>query len=304
MAGISSKSALGLENKFQFLGKEKQSNEFSDGSGLEDYDLSARFYDPQIGRFHSIDPLSEYMRRWSPYTYGFNNPVRFADGTRMNPGDSLRKDDASQGSALNDEVALASVVVAGKSKNSGGFWSSIGNALYKAADYVPFVGSIKQISEGIYHGSWSEAGLGLASLSVDVFTAGEGGEVLRVGETLAEDALKIGAEDEVKEIAEKEAEEGVYEFKYQDKDEGDIKDYTGQSKDMDKRLHQHALGGEKEPIEGTIKKTKVEGGKTQREIHETKILRDKGGPGGSNGNERWPVSEAREAKLKATGVWK
>ena len=145
---------------------------------------------------------------------------------------------------------------------------------------------------------------GVAFLAVDVFTAGEGGEALRVGEVLAEDALKIGAEDEVKELAEKAAEEGVYEFKYLDKEENVIKDYTGQSKDMEKRLHQHASGGEKVPIEGTVKKTTVTGGKTAREIHETKVLKTKGGPGGTNGNQRWPVSAAREKLLKAKGVWK
>ena len=47
------------------------------------YDYGARFYDPQIGRFTTSDPLSEAAYGWTPYRYGYNNPLRFTDPTGM-----------------------------------------------------------------------------------------------------------------------------------------------------------------------------------------------------------------------------
>jgi RHS repeat-associated protein len=67
-------------NKYKYNGKEQ--DKFGDFTTL---DYGARFYDPALGRFHTIDRFAEKYTSLTPYHYGANNPVYFIDVN----GDSL-----------------------------------------------------------------------------------------------------------------------------------------------------------------------------------------------------------------------
>jgi RHS repeat-associated protein len=68
----------GYETPYKFNGKE-----LDEETGL--YYYGARYYDPQISIWYSVDPLTEQFPNMSPYNFCNDNPIVFTDPTGMAP---------------------------------------------------------------------------------------------------------------------------------------------------------------------------------------------------------------------------
>ena len=52
---------------------------FGEDLGLGWHDYGARFYDAEVGRFHSLDRFADNFFYQSPYLYAGNNPIKNLD---------------------------------------------------------------------------------------------------------------------------------------------------------------------------------------------------------------------------------
>jgi RHS repeat-associated protein len=67
--------------RYKYNGKE-----LDEEKGLDWLAYGARYYDPEIGRWHVVDPK---LVEFSPYNYGINDPIQYVDPNGENPGDFL-----------------------------------------------------------------------------------------------------------------------------------------------------------------------------------------------------------------------
>ncbi|MBB6130391.1 DUF6443 domain-containing protein [Mucilaginibacter lappiensis] len=103
-------SVASPKNEYLYNKKELQEN-----LGL--YDYGARFYDPVIARWMSVDPLAEVFDQNTSYNYGENNPILMIDH------DGMAADTIKNGGLLPIEVSIISN--APKREPVTGFWGNL-----------------------------------------------------------------------------------------------------------------------------------------------------------------------------------
>src|SRR5262249_23155272 len=69
--------------RYGFNGKEND-NEVKGEGNEQDYGM--RIYDPRLGRFLSVDPLTEKYPWYTPYQFAGNKPIEFIDIDGMEEG--------------------------------------------------------------------------------------------------------------------------------------------------------------------------------------------------------------------------
>ena len=167
-AEITDNTHIGILNPFRY-----RSYYFDDGIGL--YFLKTRYYDPEIGRFMTIDDIAyldpENINGLNLYAYCLNNPVMYLDGSGHSP-DSIWK--TLLGVAVG--VVLAVVTVAAIVVSGGSLLvpvligAGVGAGLNLVGQGVSNLSQGKGFFEDI---NWGNVALG--GLSGAAFATGVGG---------------------------------------------------------------------------------------------------------------------------------
>ncbi|MBB4807950.1 RHS repeat-associated protein [Chryseobacterium defluvii] len=194
------------------------------------YSFKWRNYDPGIGRFFNIDPLSEKYAYQSHYNFSEN---RVTDGRELEGLEYIPMSDEQIQDILErhpdahydiiDEIPvftlgtedIEGVTISREKSESdlrvdadaepGIFDSEVGEAVRFGLGFVPGVGSGLDIYEGARDGNWVQFGLGIGGLALDVATLGAGSIIAGGAKGLVREGIEKVAKDVAKELAEKES---------------------------------------------------------------------------------------------------
>jgi len=141
-------------------------------NGLNAYDYGARWQDPTIGRWPTVDPHAEKYYNISPYAYCLNNPVKLIDVDGRDPGDFFNTMDAAAkdfGNVYNDNSIRSGreygsrIYMIADSKGNGGYTYNAPNIGENGNSVVPAAAPTGALVTGITHthgkysfGKWAD----------------------------------------------------------------------------------------------------------------------------------------------------
>ena len=139
-------------------------------------------YDPSIGRFNSVDPSVEKYEGITPYSYGFDNPVRFIDIAGRDPGDVVVI--FAGGDIFSDQgVGSTGVIVERLQKqffnDYGGSVQNFSSPYWSGKVYHGYAGVVGAISNTLIEDQLDEATQGAYEYILDNY--GEEGRVILYG---------------------------------------------------------------------------------------------------------------------------
>lgn len=175
-------------------------------NGLDWYDYGARYYEPVLGRFMTVDPMAEKYYEWSLYAYCLNNPMKYIDPdgkvSQYPPGGSTR---VHMGFTNWSPEKTARIGAIAQSANA------IGKQVF-AGSSITLSGSVKTVGGGFSLGSvGAKAEVGIGNLSVSTngaeltttaslfkgeYSAAVGSAALKTEATLGEAEGVIGGVNE------------------------------------------------------------------------------------------------------------
>ncbi|HLG39513.1 MAG TPA: RHS repeat-associated core domain-containing protein, partial [Chitinophagaceae bacterium] len=146
MAGISSKAAGSLDNKYEYNGQEIQED-----FDIDWYQYKWRNYDPQIGRFFCVDPLAPKYEYLTPYQFASNNPISMRELEGL---EGIKFQEVDENGNLQRHVVQQTVYVVVVDK-----WDKKGTGRKEPKDRVESsytsadVATVKEILNSVFNGS-------------------------------------------------------------------------------------------------------------------------------------------------------